>query len=184
MKTPALILSACLLIGFTPLKAQDMFKSNNGKVKFFSKAPLEDIEAATSTASSIIRVTTGEVAFSIPIRSFKFAKALMEEHFNENYLESEKYPQATFTGKIVEKVDLQSQAEQNVTVDGTLTVHGVAQKRQIPATIRLENGKLKGHSQFKVKLVDHQIDIPHLVFHKIAEVIDVTLDFDYASQVN
>ncbi len=171
-----------LLLGLTQVNAQDLYKSSHGKVTFFSEAPLENIQATNAAVTSVLKPATGEVAFSIPVRSFKFDKALMEEHFNENYLETEKFPQATFTGKLNQQVDLQSAAEQQVTVDGTLTIHGVARKRQFPVTLRVQQGKITGHSKFQVKLADHQIEIPRLVFQNIAEVVDVTLDLDYARQ--
>jgi hypothetical protein len=182
MKTPLLLTSTLLLLGLSQAQAQDLYKSNHGKVTFFSEAPLENIQATNGAVTSVLKPATGEVAFSIPVRSFKFQKALMEEHFNENYLETDKYPQATFTGKINQKVDLQSTAEQQITVDGTLTIHGVAQKRQFPVTLRVQNGKITGHSKFQVKLADHKIEIPKLVFQNLAEVVDVTLDLDYAAQ--
>jgi polyisoprenoid-binding protein YceI len=182
MKTPAILITALLLFGVAEANAQDLYKSNNGKVSFFSEAPLENIQASSASVSSVLKPATGEVAFTIPIRTFKFEKSLMEEHFNENYLESDKYPQATFTGKIHEKIDLQSATEQKITVDGNLTIHGVTQKRQFPVTILVQGGKVKGHSTFKVKLADHQVEIPKLVFQNIAEVIDVTLDISYAPQ--
>ena len=182
MKTPKILMSALLLLGLSQVKAQDLYKSNQGKVTFFSEAPLENIQATNGAVTSVLKPATGEVAISIPVRSFKFQKALMEEHFNENYLETDKYPQATFTGKINQQVDLKSTSEQQIMVEGTLTLHGVAQKRQFPVTLKVQNGKISGHSKFQVKLADHKIEIPKLVFQNLAEVVDVTLDLDYAAQ--
>jgi hypothetical protein len=182
MKKSPLLMGTLLLLGLSQAEAQNLYKSSQGKVTFFSEAPLENIQATNRAVTSVLKPATGEVAISIPVRSFKFQKALMEEHFNENYLETDKYPQATFTGKINQEVDLQSTAEQQITVDGTLTLHGVAQQRQFPVTLKVQHGKITGHSKFQVKLADHQIEIPKLVFQNLAEVVDVTLDLDYAAQ--
>lgn len=161
------------------LSAQGLYKSKNGKVKFFSEAPLENIEATTEQATSVLNASTGEVAFSIPIKSFGFEKSLMQEHFNENYMESDKFPQATFAGKIEGKIDMQSIAEQTLTVKGKLTIHGVTQERSIPVTLKIEKDGISGASKFKVKVADHKIEIPTLVFQNIAEIIEVTLQVKY-----
>ncbi len=86
MKKSTLLMGTLLLLGLSQAKAQDLYKSNHGKVTFFSEAPLENIQATNGAVTSVLKPATGEVAFAIPVRSFKFQKALMEEHFNENYL--------------------------------------------------------------------------------------------------
>lgn len=161
------------------VSAQGLYKSKNGKVKFFSEAPLENIEATSEQATSILNAATGEVAFTIPIKSFGFEKSLMQEHFNENYMESDKFPQATFSGKLEGKIDLQSTSEQNLTVKGKLTIHGITQERSIPVTLKVEKDGIAGFSKFKVKVADHKIEIPSLVFQNIAEIIEVTLQVKY-----
>ena len=162
-----------------PSNAQSLYKSKNGKIKFFSEAPLENIEATTEQATSVLNAATGEIAFAIPIKSFGFEKSLMQEHFNENYLESDKYPQATFAGKFEGKIDMQSTAEQTLTVKGKFTIHGVTQQRSIPVTLKMEKDGLSGYSKFKVKVADHKIEIPSLVFQNIAEVVEVTIQVKY-----
>ena len=131
--------------------------------------------AAKGQFAAVVNPDTRKFAFSVPIESFQFAKSLMQEHFNENYMESEKYPNGTFKGEIVEAVDLLKNGTHNVNVKGKLTIHGVEQERTIPATIDIKGKEMTINSKFKVKLVDHKIEIPQVVISNIAEVIDVTV---------
>jgi polyisoprenoid-binding protein YceI len=158
---------------------QDLYACKNAKISLFSSAPLEDIQASTNTGTSVYNASTGDLAFSVNIRSFKFPKSLMQEHFNENYMESDKYPRATFKGKVNEKVDVSKNGTYPVTATGDLTVHGVTQTRTIPGTITVNNGTLSMSSEFMVKCVDHKIDIPTLVFKHIAETIKMNVSATY-----
>lgn len=158
---------------------QDLYACKNAKISLFSSAPLEDIQASTNTGTSVYNASTGDLAFSVNIRSFKFPKSLMQEHFNENYMESDKYPRATFKGKVNEKVDVSKNGTYPVTATGDLTVHGVTQTRTIPGTLTVSNGTLSMASEFMVKCVDHKIDIPTLVFKHIAETIKMNVSATY-----
>jgi len=146
--------------------AQDIFMVDSSYVHFFSEATLENIEAENTKAKGLINVTNGKVAFVIPIKSFEFDQELMKEHFNENYLESEKYKSATYKGQINEKVNLKK--------------HGVEQNRTISGTVTVIKNQLRVQTKFNVKLVDHDIKIPTIVFQNIAEVIDVTVDLQFS----
>ncbi|MFT4830778.1 MAG: polyisoprenoid-binding protein YceI [Psychroserpens sp.] len=118
--------------------------------------------------------------FKIEIRSFQFRKALMQEHFNENYMESEKFPNATFKGSSNVPIDLTSQNNQEVILNGDLTVHGITQERQIKATLTFnENNTVRLVSNFNVKCVDHDIKIPKIVWKNIAEIIAVSVNAEY-----
>ena len=110
-----------LLVSFC--KSQSVFITEKGEATFYSYAPVEDIKATSNQVNSIINTLTGEVAFMIPMRSFHFAKSLMEEHFNEKYIESEKYPQATFKGNILEKVDFSKNGILQLTAKGKINIH-------------------------------------------------------------
>lgn len=149
---------------------------NQPKVRFFSDAPLEDIEAVSTEAQGAISTEKNTFSFRIPIKSFQFEKELMQEHFNENYLESEKYPNSTFKGTIEGKYDLAKDGEYAVVAKGDFDIHGVVQKREIPATIKVKGGVATISSKFMVKLTDHKIEIPTLVFQKIAEQVEVTIE--------
>ncbi|MEO6150343.1 MAG: YceI family protein, partial [Mucilaginibacter sp.] len=126
----------------------------------------------------------GDLVFSVTIRSLKFQKSKMEEHFNEDYMESDKYPVATFKGKISEKIDAGSNGTFPVTVTGVLDVHGVKQNRTVKGTVMVNNGTLSMSSEFMVKCADHRIEIPRLVFHNIAETLKMNVAATYTLTTN
>jgi len=159
--------------------AQDIYSCKNTTLSFFSATPMEDIDAITSKGVSAINVKTGAVYFKVAVNTFKFKKSLMEEHFNENYLESDKYPTAEFKGKITDNIDLHKDGTYNVTVEGTLNMHGVDKVYREKATITVLGGKPTAESKFNVRLVDHKIKVPTLVVKNIAETVEVTVKANY-----
>lgn len=175
-----LFLIALLFIGFQS-KAQ-LFITTTGEVSFFSKTPMEDIEAVNKNVSSIINTSTNEVAVQMRITNFVFPNKLMQEHFNENYLESEKFPSATFKGKIKETIDLNVPGTYPVSALGSATIHGVTHPIELKGTIVSTGSTLALTCQFEVKLVDYKIDIPKIVFAKIAEVIKVSSKLTYTKK--
>lgn len=181
MKTKNILLVAAFLMagGFSAM-AQKVY-TKNGTISFFSKAPLENISADNNQVMSVLNQQTGEMQFSVIIKSFKFKKALMEEHFNENYLESDKYPKAGFKGNItdISKVNFSKDGTYNVTVTGDLNIHGVTNKVTAPGTILVKNGIASASSKFTVKLADYKISIPKLVKDNIAENVEISVDCDY-----
>lgn len=181
MKRILVVLLAWAYAGTAP--AQHLFSAGSGNVTFFSKAPLEDIEAHNARAQSLINTTTGEIAVKVPIKSFLFENGLMQEHFNENYLESDKYPFATFKGKINENMDWAKPGTYPVSATGKLNVHGVERDQTIRGKLGVGSGKLQLDAGFTVVLADHKIEIPTLVFQKIAETIAVTTRFVYQPHV-
>ncbi|CAL1521582.1 YceI family protein [Chitinophaga sp. MM2321] len=168
----------CLLLSFHGF-AQDVFSCRNTSLSFFSAAPLEDIEARTDKGVSAINIKTKAIYFKVPISSFQFKKKLMQEHFNENYLESDKYPFAEFKGKINDEIDFSKDGTYNVTVEGTLNMHGVDKVYREKGTITVQGGNIAATSKFNIHIADHQISIPKLVIRNIAEVVDVTVNALY-----
>lgn len=162
-------------------KAKAVFITKNAEITLFSEAPMENIEAVSKTAYGIINTNNGEIQFGVSIRSFRFRKSLMQEHFNENYMESDKYPAAKFKGKINIPIDLSKDGEYQVTASGDLEVHGVTKKRSLAGTIKVVNGRLELNSVFDVKCQDHNIKIPALVFKNIAETIRVTIRGNFST---
>lgn len=156
------------------------FVAEKSVITFFSDALIEDITATNSKAVSLFNRQTGEVAFSIPIREFQFEKKLMQEHFNEKYMESEKYPKASFSG-VLQNFDGSLSGVQNVKAKGKLTIHGVTREVEISGTAEVGN-KITLKSKFPVKLADYKVEIPQLVFKNIAETVDVTVDITYKPQ--
>lgn len=149
-----------------------------GKISFYSSTPIENIEAVNNQVSAVLETQTGDVAFVVPIRGFKFEKALMQEHFNENYMESEQFPKATFKGNIVEinKVDFTKNGKHNVTAKGQLTIHGVTKTVTITGTLQVGKNSTIMASKFWVRPADFDIKISSIVASKIAEKIEVTVE--------
>jgi hypothetical protein len=176
MKIFLSVVIGCLL--FSAQSFAQLYATQSGETSFFSETPIENITATSKTVGAIINTQTGEIAVSMKITSFDFPNKLMQEHFNENYLESTKFPTATFKGKIQETIDYRKNGTYNVTTKGVLTVHGVAQNREFKGKIVIDALKVTLTSEFDVKLVDHNIEIPKLVFAKIAEVIKVRSSYN------
>jgi hypothetical protein len=156
---------------------QQLFKTDNGFVKFISDAPLEFITAESSNLRGLVDPLKRTFAFRLDVKTLKgFNSPLQQEHFYENYIESDQYPTASFSGKIIEGVDFETSDWQNIRAKGILNIHGVAQERIIKCDIRLINGILEVQSTFTVLLTDHNITIPKLVYQKISEEIKVQID--------
>lgn len=166
---------------FQPVQT-DVYTCNNGKILLLSDAPLEMIKAGSNKLQGIINTTTQQFAWSVDVKSLHgFNSPLQQEHFNENYLESEKFPKAEYTGKIIEKVDFQTDGVYNVRAKGQFTVHGVAQERIVKTRLDIKGGKIKVHSEFTVLLAEHNITIPRIVYQKIANEVNVAVDADLTS---
>lgn len=176
------LLAYILLFSHLVSHAQERYLLENANVRFFSDGIIQDIEATNKEAKGIIDASKSEFLFKIPIKAFKFPSALMEEHFNENYLESDKFPDGTFKGKIEGKYDLKADGEYSVNAVGELLVHGIKQARTIPSIIRVKNGKASIESKFTIKVADHQIKIPTVVVKSVAEEVEVTIKADLKKQ--
>ncbi len=150
-------------------------------VSFYSHATIEDITAENTKVAGAFNSATGDIAFSIPIKEFQFAKSLMQEHFNEKYMDTEKFPKSTFQGKVT-GYDANASGVQNVKSNGKLTIHGETKEVEIPGTIEKQGDKLLMKSKFIVKLEDYKIAIPQLMWQNIAEQVEVTLDFSLKPQ--
>ncbi|MDI9356278.1 MAG: YceI family protein [Chitinophagaceae bacterium] len=173
MKTQFLIiLSFCIA---NTCFSQFQFITKDAEVTFFSEAPLENISALNKSLNGVIDIEKGTFLMKIPVNKFIFESDLMEEHFNENYMESEKYPHSTFKGSFSEKITLNEEKEYTLLATGTLTIHGVGIKREIPVKLSWKSQKKEFITTFTIKLKDHTIDIPQLLFKKIAEEVEVTI---------
>ncbi len=171
-----ILLFFLFLSASTTLFSQNRYNLKEGSVYFKSDAPLELIEAESKDLKGILDVEKSTFAFSIPMNSFRgFNSGLQREHFNENYLESTRFPNATFSGKVIEQIDFTKDGEYTVRAKGKLTIHGIEQERIIRSTVIVGNGKINISSRFTVLLKEHEIDIPRIVFQKIAEEIEVKI---------
>jgi polyisoprenoid-binding protein YceI len=171
-------LLAVAVVTVSAASAQGKFMTRTGKVSFYSHTAVEDIKADNDQASAVLDPATGSIAFTTLIKSFKFEKALMQEHFNENYMESDKYPKSTFTGKIkdLSAVNFTKDGEYKVEVEGNLTMKDKTNPVTVPGTITVKEGKVTTKAKFNVKPADYNIDIPAVVKEKIAQEIEVTVD--------
>ena len=179
MRLPAFIPLLLIFALFHPASAQDndIIFVTEGKIDFKSEAPLEIIQASSDGLKGLINFSKETFAFQVPILSFKgFNSALQQEHFNENYMESDKFQKATFTGRLIEKVDILRDGTYSLRAKGKLNIHGVEQERIIQTSVTMKNGKMAISSVFSVPLQDHNIAIPKVVQQKIAETIHVELN--------
>lgn len=177
MKTLALALGLLVTI-FRTATAQ-VVSTNTGKAHFFSEAPLENIEATTKKVLAAFNPATGQISVRVPMSTFVFEKSLMQEHFNDNYLETAKYPNAVLEGKLDKPIDLTRNGVQQAKVVGTLDLHGVKKEYSIPVNITVDKGVVtKALTRFQVKLADHNIEIPKMVIKNLAEEVAVDTEFD------
>ncbi len=179
MKTYLFILFFCIAI---PSQAQ-RYMTRNGYIKFYSQAPIEDIKAENEQVAAILNGEDGSLSFALLIKSFEFKKALMQEHFNENYLESDEFPKAIFKGKILEfnKDMVKKTGEHKVIVSGKLTIHGQTRDVKIPATLNVSKEGIKGSAKFIITPEEYHIRIPNAVRNNIAKEIEVTVLVDLKS---
>jgi len=171
---------AAFLLVIANVSAQKVY-TKNGSISFFSKTPMENIDARNNQVMSVLNQNTGDLQFSVIVKAFHFAKALMEEHFNENYMESTKFPKATFKGMVmnVAKIDFTKDGAYNVTVSGDLNMHGVTKKISAPGTITIKNGVSSAASKFTIKLKDYGIVVPKISKDNISEKIDISLNITF-----
>mgnify|MGYP001166952143 CR=1 FL=1 len=163
------------------VQAQKYF-TREGKVSFYSDAPMEKIEAHNTGATCVVDTENGKMEFAVLIKAFQFEKALMQEHFNENYMESGKYPKATFKGEIVNKdeVNFNKPGTYKAKVKGDMTIHGVTQPMEASGTITVGSGAVVISSEFEVQVADYKIAIPAVVKDNIAKVVKVTVSMNCA----
>jgi hypothetical protein len=168
-----------LFCTFSFLAAAQPLVTRNGHTSFFSVTPLEDIKAENNQVQAALDPTKKTLAFAMLMKSFLFDKDLMQEHFNENFIESDKYPKATFNGTYTGNVDLTKNGTYPVQVNGSINLHGVTHNLSVPATLTVKDKKLSGQSNFTLKPSDFNIKIPSLVRDKIAQQITVTVKTDF-----
>ncbi len=174
MKILLLIFMSCCLSA--AVVQPGIYTANNGTVNFRSEAPFELINATSKEMKGAVDISKNNFAFRIRIRSFEgFNSPLQREHFNENYMESEKYPEATFSGKIIETINYEQKGKYIIRAKGILTIHGVEQERIIKSDMEITGKSILINSSFTVLLSDHQIPIPRVVKEKLANEIKVDI---------
>ncbi|HEX7412432.1 MAG TPA: YceI family protein [Bacteroidia bacterium] len=155
--------------------AQQFYSGKETTIHFFSKTSMKNIEAKNTISKPILDVTSGAFQVRVPNKQFKFESSFMEEHFNENYMETEKYEYSTFKGKINEKVDYTKDGVNQVTCTGTMDMHGVSLPITAPGTVTVKGNQITVVSKFKLKLADYKIKVPSLYVKEIAEDMDIDI---------
>ena len=173
------ILTIVLIITVFQLSAQK-YLTKNGHIRFFSETPIETIEADNRQVNAALDVLSGDLVFKALMKSFQFEKALMQEHFNENYVESHKFPNSVFQGRItnIEQFDINNPGTFDALIEGELNLHGVTQQISEKGTLTVEGDMIMGYSKFNIKPADYDIKIPRAVMNNIAEVIEVTVEVE------
>ncbi len=176
-------LAILILLLSTAFAAQGQkYMTRNGFIGFYSHTPMEDIKGDNNQVASVLDTGSGEIVFQVLIKSFHFDRALMEEHFNENYMESDKYPKSTFKGKIanLSSVNFTKPGTYDVTIEGDLTIHNTTNKVSIKGTIEVVTGGINASSKFNVVPEDYKIEIPGVVKEKINKNLEVTVSMKYS----
>ena len=183
MKRIVLFLTFTFL--FFSVNAQK-FMTRNGYIGFYSHTAVEDIKGDNNQVASVLDISTGEIVFQVLIKSFHFEKALMEEHFNENYMESEKFPKSTFKGKItnLSAVDFSKTGKYDVVVEGDLNIHDVTNKVTAKGSLEVIVGGINANSKFNIVPEDYKITIPGVVRDNIAKNLEVTVAMKYTPVEN
>jgi hypothetical protein len=176
------IISLLLIASLFQLASAQKYIIKNGHVWFYGETPMEEIEAHNRNVASSLDCSTGEIAFVLLVKSFEFKRALMQEHFNENYIESDKFPKANFKGKIdnVSKIDFKKDGTYPAEVSGDLTIHGVTKRITAKGTIVVKGTTISANSKFMVVPTDYGIRIPVIVENKIAKEMKVTVEMTYS----
>ncbi|NPD45448.1 MULTISPECIES: YceI family protein [unclassified Lentimicrobium] len=173
-----IFIMAVLMMG-TSIFAQK-FVTKSGHIRFYSETPMETIEADNKQVNSAYDHENGAFVFKVLMKSFEFEKALMQEHFNENYVESDDFPNAFFKGKIVnnEDVDLEKMGELPVKVKGKLTIHGMTMDVEADGMMNVQKDMISATSKIMIEPKEYDIKIPGAVVKNIAEEIEVFINVD------
>ncbi len=178
MKKTGIIVVAALLISATFVSAQGKFFTKSGKISFFSSTPAEDIEAINKSVSVVLDSKTGDVQFSVLIKGFEFKKALMQEHFNDRHMESDKYPQSTFKGRITNNSDVKYDQNGTYTanVKGMMTIHGVTKEIETVGKVTVKDGKIYTNAVFNISLADYKVTHTNKVSNTIKITVECPLE--------
>lgn len=180
MKRAGFILSLLVLV--SSLQAQDsLWFTKTGHVYFISHTDIIDIDANNHQTGSFLNVSTGEMAFTLLMKSFRFSLPLAEEHFNENYVESDKFPKAMFKGKILnyDPGMLLNDTDYPVVVEGDLTMHGITSRIREAGVLRKSGMEIRAVSRFSIQLETYGIKIPNIVEDRVAKEIPIQVDLKY-----
>jgi polyisoprenoid-binding protein YceI len=171
-----LFMIICFL-GFVNMGYSQKYITKTGNINFMSKASMENIAAKNNQVNCALDISTGDFVFKVLMKSFEFEKALMQEHFNENYVESDKFPNASFQGKVVnmKEINFNKPGIYKATIEGNLTIHGVSKKVTEPGTFEIKDNKISGKSKFNISLKEYNVIIPNTVVNNISDQIEINI---------
>jgi|SRR6218665_2486982 len=170
------IVLSILALAFSSGLFAQIYIAKTCEISFFSASPLENIEAVNKACKPILNTATNDLQMKVVVTAFQFDKPLMQEHFNENYMETEKFPNAIFKGKINEKIDWTKDGEYKVTVTGKLTMHGVEKERTVEGVVKIKGTEITLTSKFNIHIADHAIKVPSLYVETIAEDVETKIN--------
>ena len=181
-KNSILTIIIALVVSFSAV-GQSKYFTRSGKIIFNATSPSspEKIEASNDKATSMLDFSSGQMEFAVLMKAFAFEKALMEEHFNENYVESDKFPKATFKGSVknISDVILTKDGSYTARIAGKLTIHGVTKDVETTGTIIVKGSSITAKSDFKIQLSDYGIEVPNLVSDKVAKEASISVNINY-----
>lgn len=172
------LLAGMIILIAAVSNAQDRYFTKTGNISFHSKADLENIDAYNRTVTCVLDTKTGAVQLSTLMKGFEFQKALMQEHFNEKYVESDRFPKGEFKGQITNNssIDYTKDGSYPANVKGQLTIHGVTKDIETNGTVNIKNGKPQAVTSFNITLSDYNISIPALVKDKLSNSINIKVN--------
>lgn len=178
MKKVKLVISILLLMLSFIIHAQEKFYTKSGKISFFSRTAMENIEAKNKSAIALLDTKTGDLQFAVLMKGFEFRKALMQEHFNSEFAESDKFPKSVFKGQVTNNsaVNYTINGTYTVNVKGKLTIHDTTKDLEASGTIIVKDGKLQVTSSFNILIADYTIKVPRLYRDNISKSIKITVD--------
>jgi len=173
---PLFLMTLC----FNAINAQKYF-TRTGKIDFDAGTGVEDIKGTNKSATSVLDASTGQIQFQLLVKGFEFSSQLMQDHFNENYMESDKFPKSTFKGTItnMDKVNVSKDGTYPVTVKGTLEIHGVKQEVESKGTLKVKGESIDATSEFVLKMDDYKIAIPSVVKDKLSRTAKIKINCNY-----
>lgn len=179
MKTIVIIIFFALIQfpGFT----QGTYFTRNGHIYFISHTDIIDIDADNHQVASFLNIETGKIQFAVLIKSFEFSLATAKEHFNESYMESDKFPKATFKGEIlnIDSFDLNKNGICSVRVKGDITIKGITKNIEVPGELTVENEKINAVSEFELSISDFNISVPRIVENRVAKIVQLRVNMNY-----
>lgn len=172
-----------VLVSLTSTSFSQIYLCKNGNISFFQETSVENIDGRSTRLLSVLNTENNMIAYKVDMQSFQFEKSLMQDHFNENYVESGKYPTATFRGVINEKIDWTKDGVYDITATGDMVMHGVTKRITEKGKLQIRNGEITISNFYTIKFTDYGVEIPSLLIKQLSDTVEVTINCIYIKQV-